>query len=118
MTAAELQRLELALLDPGVRRDRDQVAALLDEEFLEFGASGRVWTRETTFALLSSETFTTPAVEDFSCYWLGSDIMLVTYRAVRIDARGERAATLRSSIWTKRSGTWKMRFHQGTRASE
>jgi hypothetical protein len=117
-TAAELQRLELALMDPKVRRDRNKVAALLDEEFLEFGASGRAWTREATLALLESENYTPPGVDEFSCSSLGSDAVLVNYRAIRIDERGARAVTLRSSIWIKQSGAWKMRFHQGTRAIE
>ena len=116
-TCVELQRLEMALMDPDVRRDRGQVAALLDEQFLEFGASGRMWTRESTLELLASETYASPAIHDFSCHSLGSDLVLVTYRTVRSDGR-RRAITLRSSIWTKRSGAWKLRFHQGTRAGE
>ena len=44
--APELRRLELMLLDPDVRRDSRQVEKLLAEDFLEFGSSGRIWTRE------------------------------------------------------------------------
>lgn len=117
-TAAELVRLELLLMDPVVRKDRDQVAALLDEDFMEFGASGRVWTRETTLDLLLSESNMPPTVEGFSCFWLGAEIALVTYRTVHTGDEGNNGATLRSSIWTKESGKWKMRFHQATRAIE
>ena len=117
-TAAELNRLERLLMDPAVRRDRSRVAALLDEDFQEFGASGRVWTRDATLDLLSSETYTPPQVEDFSCSWLvGVDVVLVTYRAVRRCNEGDRITTLRSSIWMKKSGVWKLRFHQGTPAN-
>jgi hypothetical protein len=28
---------------------------------------------------------------------------------------GRRETALRSSVWTKRSGRWLVRFHQGTR---
>lgn len=114
-TAAEFERLESLLMDPDVRKDRNRVAALLDEDFLEFGASGTVWTRESTLNLLSSETYTPPTVEDFLCLRLGADVVQVTYRAVRRNGRGERITTLRSSIWTRESGVWKIRFHQGTR---
>lgn len=117
-TRAELHRLELLLMDPAVRRDRAQVAALLDEDFVEFGSSGRVWTRETILELLATGTFTPPAVEEFACSALGPGVMLVTYRAVWREDAGERNATLRSSIWTRESGSWKMRFHQGTRESQ
>jgi hypothetical protein len=115
-TATELERLELSLMDPEVRKDRNRVSALLDEDFLEYGASGSVWTREATLDLLSRETYTPPTVEDFSCSRLGADAILCTYRAVRRGAEDESVTTLRSSIWTKQSGTWKMRFHQGTLA--
>ena len=115
-TAAELARLELSLMDPDLRKDRSRLVALLDEDFLEFGSSGKVWTGEATLDLLSSETYKPPAVEDFSCSKLGADVVLVTYRAVRRGDAGASTATLRSSIWTKESGAWKMRFHQGTRS--
>ena len=115
-TAAELQRLELLLLDPSVRKDRNQASALLAEDFVEIGASGRVWTRESALDFLSNEIYTPPQVEDFSCFWLGADVALITYRAVRLGDGGESVAKLRSSIWIRESKTWKMRFHQGTRA--
>ncbi len=115
---AELERLELLLMDPAVRRDRERVAGLLADDFMEFGSSGRIWTREATLELLATETYTPPTVETFACKMLDGNVALVTYHALRIDAAtGDRTATLRSSIWTRVSGNWQMRFHQGTRAN-
>jgi hypothetical protein len=55
-------------------------------------------------------------MEDFKSQWIAEGVVLVTYRTVRIDPRsGQRAAALRSSIWIKESGQWRMRFHQGTK---
>jgi len=116
-TKAELERLELLLMDPAVRRDREQVGALLTSDFMEFGSSGQAWTRDATLELLANGTFTTPHVEDFAFRWLGSDVVLVTYRTSRSDEVGEQTVTLRSSIWTRESGSWRICFHQGTRAS-
>ncbi len=117
-TKAELERLELLLMDPAVRRNRDRVAELLTEDFLEFGSSGRVWTRETTLELLATETYSPPTVESFAGRTLGRDVVLVTYRTVpTTGATDGRTATLRSSIWTRELGSWKMCFHQGTRTS-
>jgi hypothetical protein len=119
VTATELERLELLLMDPAVRRDRERVAGLLAEDFQEFGSSGRVWTLATTLEQLRSETYSPPVIECFACRVLVEDVALVTYRAVRSNgATGERKVTLRSSIWVRMSGNWKMRFHQGTRALE
>lgn len=114
-TAVELERLELSLLDPAVRRDPQKVRALLTPDFLEFGASGRTWSLESVVDLLGTETYTSPRVEDFACRALSAETVLVTYRAVREDSAGTRAETLRSSIWTRQSGRWQMCFHQGTR---
>ena len=114
--ANHLRRSEEALLDPVIRRDRASVENLLAEDFLEFGSSGRVWTREQIFHLLADETYTPSQLEDFNCALIAEDVALVTYRVVRIDPdSGLEASTLRSSIWTQKSGMWRLRFHQGTR---
>ena len=114
---AQLQLLESALLLPDIRRDRAQVAALLAEDFLEFGSSGRVWKREQILDLLETEDYRPPAMEDFQCHLLAEDVALVTYRTVRIDAQtGNSLDVLRSSVWTRVTGEWRVRFHQGTRA--
>jgi len=116
---AHLQTCEQALLDPALRRDRARVSELLTEDFLEFGSSGRIWTREQILELLETEDYKPPAMEDFKCALVADGVALVTYRTVRTDAvTSEKATTLRSSLWTKESGTWRVRFHQGTRTSE
>jgi len=116
--AAELLRAEMSLLDPAMRRDRVRVAALLSEDFLEFGASGRAWTRAQILDLLAAEKFDPPVIEDFACRRIADTVVLVTYRAVRAKGvAGEREVTLRSSLWAKRAGKWRMCFHQGTRAA-
>ena len=114
---AHLRACEEALLDPAVRRDRARVAALLAEDFQEFGSSGRVWSREQILDLLATEDYEPPAMEDFNCEQIGEGVALVTYRSVRINAQsGQSASALRSSIWVHESGGWRVRFHQGTEA--
>jgi hypothetical protein len=109
--------METALLDPAVRRDRGQVAALLAEDFVEFGSSGKVWTRDQILDLLATENYQPPMVEDLQCHLLAEDVALVTYRTVGIDAKtGQSACVLRSSLWTRVTAEWRVRFHQGTRA--
>jgi hypothetical protein len=115
-TRTELERLELLLMDDEVRRDRERVGALLTHDFVEFGSSGRVWTREATLGLLATETYTPPRAEGFAFRLLGSDVALVTYRTMRKDVAGEETVTLRCSIWVRESGSWQVCFHQGTRA--
>lgn len=116
-TKAELERLELLLMDPAVRPDRERVGALLTSDFVEFGSSGRLWSREAILELLASGTFTAPQAEDFGFRLLGRDVVLVTYRTLHPDVAGQRTVTLRSSIWTREWGSWQICFHQGTRAT-
>jgi len=114
--ADELKRLEQLLLEPEFRRDSKRVEELLAEDFLEFGSSGRVWTRETTLQLLATESYIKPIIEDFACRMLSNDVTLLTYRSLRTGADDEQhVETLRSSIWMRRNGKWKIIFHQGTR---
>ena len=111
---ALLLRFELQLMDPVFRRDRSAVAALLAEGFREFGVSGRAWTRETILELMTTEPeFDPPAVEDFAVQMLSPLVAQATYRAVRTDR-----VNLRSSLWIREYGSWKMVFHQGTRVPE
>jgi hypothetical protein len=120
---ALLHHYEQNLLDPSVRCDSAQVAALLAEDFIEIGASGRIWTRAAILDLLATESYIPPSIEDFRCTLLAENVALVTYRAVHEAG----SATLRSSIWIKEKknveeknegkehSRWRMRFHQGTK---
>src|SRR5215472_5610890 len=101
--SVQLRNLEQSLLDTVVRRDGDRLRRLLAEDFLEFGSSGRVWTRKSIIDLLATEVdFFPPQIEEFQCSFLSDKVALVTYRTVRNDGKtGERLASLRSSVWTR-----------------
>jgi hypothetical protein len=116
--AVELRKLEERLLDPVVRCDRSAMASLLAAEFVEFGSSGRVFTREQVLDLLATEMPCHVKLADFSAQPLSPEVVLVTWRSIRPDGPpvpGE--AFLRSSIWIHRDNRWQMVFHQGTRAA-
>ena len=115
--AQQLQALEEMLLDPAVRRDSARVAALLDEGFIEYGSSGRVWTRAAILDLLAHEEgyAEPPVVRDFACRPLAMGVVLATYRTVRMDSGpGKAREVLRSSIWVRGAQGWRILFHQGT----
>jgi hypothetical protein len=105
--------LELQLLSAPVRRDSAAVLALLHPDYVEFGASGRVWMRETVVEATASDDDHIEATE-MAAVKLSPTVVLLTYRA----RRPSRVA-LRSSIWTWSDETgWLMRFHQGTTVSQ
>ena len=113
--AAHLQALEAALQSQAVRADSGSLAAMLADEFVEFGSSGTVWSREATLADLPEEQFSPRSISHFQAQLLADGVAFVTYRSQR-HASASRAAgaSLRSSLWKWRDGRWQMAFHQGT----
>ena len=110
-----LLELEQRLLEPQVRRNRSSVAALLADDFVEFGSSGRTFDKQQTLELLGSGAEVQLELIGFRARSLGSGVVLVTYRAMRREGpSGPGAESLRSSIWRLSEGRWQMLFHQGT----
>ena len=114
-----LKQLEEALLSNAVRRDPEQVAALLADEFREFGSSGRTFSKATILEELQTESPDRQVtLSDFTCSMLSPQIALVTYRTRRLTPIAPPFHALRSSVWVLRDGRWQIVFHQGTPAPE
>ena len=113
--APQLRKLEEDLLQPETRKDREAVAALLADDFYEFGSSGRVFSKPEIIQALQTEESSQISIADFRVQSLTSGIALVTYRAVEQGEAGREIRTsLRSSVWVMRDEEWQMLFHQGT----
>ncbi|MGC2619693.1 MAG: DUF4440 domain-containing protein [Acidobacteriaceae bacterium] len=118
MAADEVIALELRLLEPEFRRDRASVAALLGDDFVEFGSSGHVFDKAQILDLVTNEASQRAAATDFAARFLAPDVCLVTYRSFRADEPPPTGGTvLRSSLWVRRDGRWQVVFHQGTQRS-
>ena len=109
-TADLLISLELHLLDPQVRRDPGEVDALLGDTFVEFGSSGRTYTKDEILVALGAEIPRAIVAVDFATRELAPGVVLLTYSTIEggLEAR-------RSSIWVADLGRWQMVFHQGTK---
>jgi len=114
---ALLLSLELQLMDPSFRKDRSLTAALLAEEFFEFGSSGRIWTRDEILDPIETSQ-PPPFVEDFAVRVIAPDLVQATYRTLRPTPEGKRQAALRSSLWVQREDHWQILFHQGTKVPD
>jgi len=111
---SKIEDLELCLLQPDVRRS-GRVAELLDEDFVEFGSSGRVFDKAEIVASIQAAPPVAVTATHCRVRLLAPQLALITYRAHRHSRPP--VHTLRSSLWCLREGRWRMIFHQGTLAA-
>ncbi|WP_030128050.1 DUF4440 domain-containing protein [Pseudomonas sp. QTF5] len=104
-----LLELEQRLLSQATRHDAGEISNLIADEFIEFGASGNIWTKADLVEQLPDETFTQRTISKFAVKPLSKHTALVTYQC-----RTAATNSLRSSIWRKQDEQWQMVFHQGT----
>lgn len=110
-----LLRLEEKLLSPETRKSSDEVMALLSENFIEIGSSGRIYEKQDVLDALKVEKPTQFSLADFKAIPLADGVVLVTYRSTMEREDGKAgSSSLHSSIWKKGQGGWKLVFHQGT----
>lgn len=109
------RQLEEKLIKPVTRQSITELAALLADSFIEYGSSGRIYYKPDVVTALQSTSPSQITITDFHVRKLGTDAVLVTYKATRLGS-GTDAAThsLRSSIWQCIAGQWQIVFHQGT----
>ncbi len=112
---AQLHAVELALASRHESAIRGGYDAVLAEDFVEFGQSGRRWTRDAALAAMAGDPPRDGiAIEAFRTAALAPELILATYDLVVTGADGTPSRSHRSSIWVWRDGRWQMRFHQGT----
>jgi len=106
----ELLRLEKQLARIGGPISA-QDTALIADDFVEFGASGRVWTKTEIVAAMADWHPIRRTIDQFVVRDLAPSVRLVTYRLVEEEGG---ASSLRSSLWRRTGEGWQMFFHQGT----
>jgi hypothetical protein len=115
----QIYQLEDRLLQPEIRRSKEEIAKLLADDFVEFGSSGRIFDKIQVVEGLPHSPTVPMVIEDFQIKVLSSNVVLATYRVVRTnEPREEMKNSLRSSIWKYIDKRWQMVFHQGTRTIE
>jgi hypothetical protein len=108
-----LERLEEELWREETRFDIVRMNEVIAPDFFEFGRSGRVYQREDTLAISRQPIEAVLPLPGFKARLLDRDVAQVTYNsAVTYD--GEVLHARRCSIWSRTSGGWVLRFHQGT----
>lgn len=109
----EVMARERELQTPAARANADRLRELLAPDFVEIGASGRRWDRESILALLATEDATSGAeqieVHALEARALSDGLVQVFWESVR-DGRRAR----RTSLWRRGADGWRQVFHQGT----
>lgn len=112
-SVAAAMALERRLLQPVVRSSPAALDALLDPEFQEIGASGRLWTRGDTIQALTRDQQDVPTPireEQMTGRRLADHLVLLTYVS---DESGRRAR--RTSLWRfDKAAGWRLLHHQAT----
>ena len=115
-----LQQMEQTLHQPAARADAALLERWLDDDFREIGRSGRQYDKAAIIAALLRENPDASAAthsSDYRLTLLAEDIALLTYRSAHAQADGALSGhALRSSIWKRVNGAWRLAFHQGTPA--
>ena len=109
----ELRKLEESLWIAQTRFDQAYMEQILSPEFVEFGRSGKVYSREDTLSAAYRDIRCTLPLKNFTAQLIGANVFLVTYMSETI-SDGEVLVANRSSIWIKTPQRWQLRFHQGT----
>ena len=110
---AELTRLEEDMWREGTRYDLAFQERRFAPDFIEFGRSGQVYTREQVICTNPKQIQAVLPLPNLSVRLLDTHTAQVTY-----DSQVTHAGTVqyahRSSIWSRIDEIWVMRFHQGT----
>ena len=110
-----LLELEEKLLNPEIRKSVKEIDELLADEFIEFGSTGKIYNKQQVIESLTNELPAERNIFDFNVVLLSVDTALAMYKVISKNPQtNEIKDSLRSSIWKKYDGSWKMLFHQGT----
>lgn len=113
----ELRVLEERLLMPLDGSAIDECAMLMADDFREIGSSGACYNKAQALQAMGQRQQPQQAhktsLSDFQLRSLAPGVVLLTYRAHR-QTINESVHSLRSSIWKRDNGQWRILFHQGT----
>ena len=99
---------ELALLSPETRASEESLGELLADDFVEFGSSGRTFSKSSIVKLLiDSESTEVFEIQDFRLLVSDEQMALAVYSCLARGPSGELLRTSnRSSLWVSRAGRW------------
>jgi hypothetical protein len=114
---ALLEQLETSLWREDSRFDRALMEPIFAPDFIEFGRSGRIWSRDECLSAVRRPIGASLPLRDFVVRLIARDAALVTIIS-EICLADVMEYSRRSSVWSRAGGPagrpWHLRFHQGT----
>lgn len=112
MNKEYFKELESQHLSISKRNDLKEIISLMDEEYLEIGASGNIYHYQDYCDVhkLDDETRIFE-IKEYDIKIVNSEIVISTYLLYE---PFKQVSTYRSTTWVLRDDGWKMIFHQGT----
>ncbi|MEZ4328618.1 MAG: DUF4440 domain-containing protein [Polyangiales bacterium] len=108
-----VQELEEKLWIPKSRFDRAWIDRVLAPDFLEYGRSGRQYSRQQAVDVPFEPFVAKLPLPEFRVRVLAPDVVQATYIS-EAEFGGVVERARRSSLWSRVDGGWQLRFHQGT----
>lgn len=115
MNYLELEQLEASLWLEETRFDVCYMNQILAEEFIEFGRSGRIHTRQEILSTPSQSIRAVMPLQGFKITPVSQDVVMITYVS---ELHPDPLRANRSSLWMWRDERWQLFFHQGTPVNE
>lgn len=101
--------LERELQTPTTRSNPARLDELLAPNFVEIGASGKRWTKDSILNMLAEDDDLVITMTNVEARALTEDVIQILWES---EMGGNRAK--RSSLWQRFPAGWQLVFHQGT----
>jgi hypothetical protein len=108
-----LRRLEESLWRAETRFDAAHMERVLADDFVEFGRSGRRYSRAECLAMPYEPFVAHLPLDGLAMRELDAATVLVTYVS-EVRTAGTALRANRASVWSRQGDRWRLRFHQGT----
>jgi len=109
MLVDQIRELEEQFLTPAVRASAATLDRLVSDDFVEFGTTGRVYSKADVIAQMLATPNITGSLIEFQVLAVSPDVALARYRT---------PGSVRSSVWRREGDHWRIVFCQGTRITD
>ena len=118
--AEQIKQLELKLLHLDLKTEPELINDLLSHDFEEISQSGKINARRDVVDwLIHKDIHLQWSLNDFRIRMLTDELVMAMYTAQKMNDRNNLSkGSMRTSIWQRQGGAWKMIFHQASKITD